>query len=181
MNQFRLQAQPDWRPDVERAELIKAGKAKPEVIDLEDPNPDQLQNTITADIKKKKIEAKNAPQVQYQPPIFTGDKPNILVTLVGHILSRNDGKEKVLIVVESVFFLEMLKRLISWKHKMHPDDIVALHGSISYAGRNMFQQRINSDARVRVGFMTLKTGGVGLNLHGANHMIFYTSQYNPAW
>ena len=40
---------------------------------------------------------------------------------------------------------------------------------------------INGKDEVIVGLMTLKTGGVGLNLQGANHMVFLNHQYNPAW
>lgn len=41
-------------------------------------------------------------------------------------------------------------------------------------------QRFNSDPRVFVFILSTRSGGVGMNLTGADNVIFYDSDWNPA-
>ena len=44
----------------------------------------------------------------------------------------------------------------------------------------MMMQRFNSDPRVFVFILSTRSGGVGMNLTGADTVIFYDSDWNPA-
>lgn len=59
-------------------------------------------------------------------------------------------------------------------------DIVTLDGSTDDKHRSEFNDKLNKGS-ARIGLMTTKTGGVGLNLQSANHVILYTHSYNPTW
>ena len=41
-------------------------------------------------------------------------------------------------------------------------------------------QRFNTDPRVFVFILSTRSGGVGMNLTGADNVIFYDSDWNPA-
>ena len=53
--------------------------------------------------------------------------------------------------------------------------------SLSQAmGLQMMMQRFNTDPRVFVFILSTRSGGVGMNLTGADTVIFYDSDWNPA-
>ncbi|KAI8333257.1 P-loop containing nucleoside triphosphate hydrolase protein [Choanephora cucurbitarum] len=54
------------------------------------------------------------------------------------------------------------------------------HGSMSPYSRRVALQKFNHDPKTRVMIMSLKAGGVGLNLQRANHMIILDRWWNPA-
>ncbi|KAI7891036.1 SNF2 family N-terminal domain-containing protein [Mucor mucedo] len=56
----------------------------------------------------------------------------------------------------------------------------AYHGGMSIYARKCALQKFNHDPKVRVLVMSLKAGGVGLNLQRANHMIIMDRWWNPA-
>ena len=47
-------------------------------------------------------------------------------------------------------------------------------------GMQMMMQRFNTDPRVFVFILSTRSGGVGMNLTGADTVIFYDSDWNPA-
>ncbi|OAC99449.1 hypothetical protein MUCCIDRAFT_148404, partial [Mucor lusitanicus CBS 277.49] len=53
-------------------------------------------------------------------------------------------------------------------------------GSMSNYARKVALQKFNHDPRYRIMIMSLKAGGVGLNLQRANHMIILDRWWNPA-
>lgn len=53
------------------------------------------------------------------------------------------------------------------------------HGSMSNYSRKVSLQKFNHDPRFRIMIMSLKAGGVGLNLQRANHMIILDRWWNP--
>lgn len=53
------------------------------------------------------------------------------------------------------------------------------HGSMSNYARKVALQKFNHDPRFRIMIMSLKAGGVGLNLQRANHMIILDRWWNP--
>ncbi|GAA5817786.1 hypothetical protein MFLAVUS_011342 [Mucor flavus] len=54
------------------------------------------------------------------------------------------------------------------------------HGGMSIFSRKAALQKFNHEPNVRVLIMSLKAGGVGLNLQRANHMIIMDRWWNPA-
>lgn len=53
------------------------------------------------------------------------------------------------------------------------------HGGMSSYSRKISLQKFNHDPLIRVMVMSLKAGGVGLNLQKANHMIILDRWWNP--
>ena len=122
----------------------------------------------------------------------TGPKPEAVLKIVDTINERNEEHrrlneplEKVIIMVESRYYIHMLKALLL-DHYHYKDDeenkILLIDGLTTLEERRLFEGEINDEeSDIFIALMTLKTGGVGLNLQGANHMIFFNHQYNPAW
>ncbi|KAG1447970.1 hypothetical protein G6F56_009089 [Rhizopus delemar] len=54
------------------------------------------------------------------------------------------------------------------------------HGGLSTYNRKQGLQRFNHDPTMRVMVMSLKAGGIGLNLQRANHMVILDRWWNPA-
>lgn len=54
------------------------------------------------------------------------------------------------------------------------------HGGMSIYSRKLALQKFNHDPKIRVLIMSLKAGGVGLNLQRANHMVILDRWWNPA-
>lgn len=54
------------------------------------------------------------------------------------------------------------------------------HGGMSAYARKLALQKFNHDPKIRVLIMSLKAGGVGLNLQRANHMVIMDRWWNPA-
>lgn len=51
---------------------------------------------------------------------------------------------------------------------------------MSIYARKLALQKFNHDPKIRVLIMSLKAGGVGLNLQRANHMVIMDRWWNPA-
>jgi SNF2 family DNA or RNA helicase len=59
-------------------------------------------------------------------------------------------------------------------------DVLYLHGSVPRADRDRMVESFQSDDGPDVFVLSLKAGGVGLNLTAANHVIHYDRWWNPA-
>jgi SNF2 family DNA or RNA helicase len=57
---------------------------------------------------------------------------------------------------------------------------VRLDGSVKVDRRQVLVDKFNLDARVFLFLASTRAGGVGINLTGANVVIFYDSDWNPA-
>ena len=55
-----------------------------------------------------------------------------------------------------------------------------IDGSVTAIDRQAAVQRINTDPSSRVMLLSLRAGGVGLNLTGANHLFLLDMHWNPA-
>lgn len=115
--------------------------------------------------------------------IFKGEKSNLskhhssklekLFDLVDLIREQN---ESVLIFTQFAEMGEIIKRALESKYGY---DIPFIRGSVSRKNREVaiedFQNRKNP-----ILLLTLKTGGTGLNLTAANHVIHFDRWWNPA-
>lgn len=63
---------------------------------------------------------------------------------------------------------------------LHAYPYMRLDGSTKPEQRQFLMQRFNSDPRVFVFILSTRSGGVGMNLTGADTVIFYDSDWNPA-
>ena len=63
---------------------------------------------------------------------------------------------------------------------MHGHRYLRLDGSTKLEQRQASMDRFNSDERIFVFILSTRSGGLGMNLTGADTVIFYDSDWNPA-
>jgi len=106
-------------------------------------------------------------------PALSG-KAQQLLTLLETILKRN---EKVLIFTQYVEMGEILVKMIEDVLLTTP---LFLKGSLSTKKRNELVESFQNDPKHKIFILSLKAGGVGLNLTAANHVVHYDLWFNPA-
>ncbi|WP_372365352.1 DEAD/DEAH box helicase [Candidatus Uabimicrobium sp. HlEnr_7] len=90
------------------------------------------------------------------------------------ILSK---REKVLIFTQ---FKEITSGLNSFLSSVFGREGLVLHGSISVKKRKSLVERFQSSEYTPYFILSVKAGGVGLNLTAANHVIHFDRWWNPA-
>jgi len=101
-------------------------------------------------------------------------KTELLMTLVENIMAQD---EKVLIFTQYVEMGDMLVELLQKELLTTP---LYLKGSMSKKQRDEAVDKFQNDNRHKIFILSLKAGGVGLNLTAANHVIHYDLWFNPA-
>ncbi|KAK6590728.1 SWI SNF2 family ATpase with a HSA domain at the N-terminus [Cryptosporidium xiaoi] len=91
-----------------------------------------------------------------------------------HKLS-NDG-HRCIIFTQMSKMLDILEAFIN----LHGYNYIRLDGSTKVDERQKLVNRFNRDKRIFLFISSTRSGGVGLNLTGADTVIFYDSDWNPA-
>jgi len=86
-----------------------------------------------------------------------------------------DG-HKVLIFTQMTKMLDILETFLN----LHGYTYCRLDGSTSTEHRQLLLQRFNSDNKVFAFILSTRSGGFGINLTGADTVVFYDSDWNPA-
>lgn len=63
---------------------------------------------------------------------------------------------------------------------LHGHTYMRLDGSTKPEQRQVMMQRFNTDSKYFVFILSTRSGGVGINLTGADTVVFYDSDWNPA-
>ena len=63
---------------------------------------------------------------------------------------------------------------------IHGHRYLRLDGTTKVEQRQVLMERFNTDKRILVFILSTRSGGLGLNLTGADSVIFYDSDWNPA-
>ncbi|MHC6202005.1 SNF2-related protein [Breznakiellaceae bacterium SP9] len=101
-------------------------------------------------------------------------KSLLLLTLLEEILA---GGEKVLIFSQYVETLDCLAAIIQSDMGETP---LVYHGGLTSTKRDAIVECFQSDPASRILLVSLKAGGLGLNLTAASRVIHYDLWYNPA-
>ncbi|MFP3089159.1 SNF2-related protein [Treponema sp. TIM-1] len=101
-------------------------------------------------------------------------KACLLVTLLQEILAN---REKVLVFSQYVEALSCLETIIQ---KELDETVLVYHGGLSQTRRSEVLNRFQTDPAERILLVSLKAGGLGLNLTAASRVIHYDLWYNPA-
>jgi superfamily II DNA or RNA helicase len=88
-----------------------------------------------------------------------------------------EKREKMLVFTQ---FKEITKPLSEFLAEIFGRDGLLLHGSIPVGKRKLLIQEFQSQDYVPFMVLSLKAGGVGLNLTAANHVIHFDRWWNPA-
>jgi SNF2 family DNA or RNA helicase len=101
-------------------------------------------------------------------------KAQLLLTLLEEILAN---REKTLVFSQYVETLDCLERII----KKELDEAPLLyHGGLSQKARTRAVSQFQENPAARILLVSLKAGGLGLNLTAASRVIHYDLWYNPA-
>jgi SNF2 family DNA or RNA helicase len=122
-------------------------------------------------------------QICDHPRIYDKESPAIselsgkailMVTLLEEILENN---EKVLIFSQYVETLECLREIIT--NELN-EKVLLYHGSMSQNERSEALNSFQTSPEYKIFLISLKAGGLGLNLTAASRIIHYDLWYNPA-
>ena len=88
-----------------------------------------------------------------------------------------DKRERVLVFTQ---FREMTQPIADFLASVFEQTGLILHGGTSVKKRGELVEKFNGDEYVPFMVLSLKAGGVGLNLTSANHVIHFDRWWNPA-
>ena len=104
---------------------------------------------------------------------FDCGKLQVLATLLRRL---KQNCHKVLIFTQMTKMLDVLEAFIN----LHGYTYCRLDGSTSTEHRQLLMQRFNNDTKIFLFILSTRSGGFGINLTGADTVIFYDSDWNPA-
>ena len=86
------------------------------------------------------------------------------------------GGHRVLIFTQMTKVLDILEMFLSF----HGHRYLRLDGSTKIEQRQVITERFNSNDKILCFISSTRSGGLGINLQGADTVIFYDSDWNPA-
>nr|XP_029735558.1 helicase domino isoform X1 [Aedes albopictus] len=98
-----------------------------------------------------------------------------LQTLDRLLKQLKSGAHRVLIFTQMTRMLDVLEAFLNY----HGHIYLRLDGTTKVEQRQLLMERFNGDKRVFVFILSTRSGGVGINLTGADTVIFYDSDWNP--
>ncbi len=107
-------------------------------------------------------------------PELSGNKFDRLCELVETIMENG---QSVLVFTQ---YVKVAKAMCRQLEKMLNRKVFFLHGGLAVKERDAAVRRFSSSQRPEVFVLSLKTGGYGLNLTKASHVIHYDRWWNPA-
>lgn len=142
--------------------------------DLADPqNRSGLIFKLITELKQICNHPRNYDKTSPCDPSLSG-KSELLLTLLEPMIAKG---EKVLIFTQYVEMLGILSRMVEEKFFVEP---LTFEGSLSNAKREEVITSFQTDPEKQVLILSLKAGGVGLNLTQAANVIHYDLWFNPA-
>ncbi|ANB14381.1 chromatin-remodeling protein SWR1 [Sugiyamaella lignohabitans] len=87
-----------------------------------------------------------------------------------------DGGHRALIFTQMTKVLDILEQFLN----IHGWRYLRLDGATKVEQRQVLTERFNTDARIPVFILSTRSGGLGINLTGADTVIFYDSDWNPS-
>ncbi|CCK69629.1 chromatin-remodeling protein SWR1 KNAG_0C05310 [Huiozyma naganishii CBS 8797] len=87
-----------------------------------------------------------------------------------------DNGHRALIFTQMTKVLDVLEQFLNYHGYLY----MRLDGATKVEDRQILTERFNSDPRITVFILSSRSGGLGINLTGADTVIFYDSDWNPA-
>ncbi|KAM4606834.1 helicase SRCAP isoform 2-T3 [Discoglossus pictus] len=98
-----------------------------------------------------------------------------LQTLDRLLRQLKSGGHRVLLFTQMTRMLDVLEQFLTY----HGHIYLRLDGSTRVEQRQVLMERFNMDKRIFCFILSTRSGGVGVNLTGADTVIFYDSDWNP--
>lgn len=86
------------------------------------------------------------------------------------------GGHRVLIFTQMSRMLDIFEQFLNY----HGHTYLRLDGSTKIEHRQALMERFNADKRIFCFILSTRSGGIGVNLTGADTVIFYDSDWNPS-
>lgn len=86
------------------------------------------------------------------------------------------GGHRALIFTQMTKVLDILEQFLN----IHGHRYLRLDGATKIEDRQLLTEKFNRDAKIPVFILSSRSGGLGINLAGADTVIFYDSDWNPA-
>lgn len=86
------------------------------------------------------------------------------------------GGHRVLIFTQMSRMLDIFEQFLNY----HGHTYLRLDGSTKIETRQALMERFNADKRIFCFILSTRSGGIGVNLTGADTVIFYDSDWNPS-
>lgn len=99
-----------------------------------------------------------------------------LQALASLLRSLKSAGHKVVIFTQMTKVLDILERFLN----LYSYSYVRLDGTTKPDQRQILMQRFNADLKLFAFILSTRSGGFGINLTGADTVIFYDSDWNPA-
>ncbi len=118
------------------------------------------------------------------PALFDANEPERLISLSGKLDKTMDLLERIRRSGKKVIIFEKFKMLqqilsiaVSTRFGIEP---VCINGDVAPGNRKALVDRWDQTEGFKVLIMSPRTGGAGLTITSANHVIHFTREYNPA-
>lgn len=122
-------------------------------------------------------------QICNHPALFTGREGN-LKSQSGKLIRLTQMLDEILAQGECILiftqYIDMGRMLQTYIRRVFREEVLFLHGGISQRDRDIMIQRFQDPSGPRIFILSLKAGGVGLNLTRANHVFHFDRWWNPA-
>jgi SNF2 family DNA or RNA helicase len=99
-----------------------------------------------------------------------------LQALAELLRERKQGGHKVLIFTQMSKMLDILEAFLN----LNGHTYVRLDGGTTIDQRQRLMDRFNNDSKIFCFILSTRSGGTGVNLTGADSVVFYDSDWNPA-
>ncbi|KAL8673081.1 MAG: hypothetical protein Q9168_002504 [Polycauliona sp. 1 TL-2023] len=99
-----------------------------------------------------------------------------LQRLDGLLRNLQSGGHRALIFTQMTKVLDILEQFLN----IHGHRYLRLDGQTKIEQRQILTERFNNDPRILVFILSSRSGGLGINLTGADSVIFYDLDWNPA-
>lgn len=99
-----------------------------------------------------------------------------LQRLDGLLRTLQSGGHRALIFTQMTKVLDILEQFLN----IHGHRYLRLDGQTKIEQRQILTERFNNDPRILVFILSSRSGGLGINLTGADSVIFYDLDWNPA-
>ncbi|OBZ69570.1 Helicase SWR1 [Grifola frondosa] len=114
-------------------------------------------------------------QIAFPDPSLLQYDCGKLQELAKLLRERKAGGHRILIFTQMTRILDILEIFLNFHGYLY----LRLDGATKIEDRQYITERFNADARVFCFISSSRSGGVGINLTGADTVIFYDSDFNP--
>ncbi|CAH8828941.1 unnamed protein product [Trichobilharzia szidati] len=114
-------------------------------------------------------------RIQFPDPRLIQYDCGKLQRLNGMLRELKSGNHRVLIFTQMARMLDILEQFLAY----HGHRYLRLDGTTKVEQRQVLMERFNQDPQIFVFILSTRSGGLGINLTGADTVIFYDSDWNP--